>query len=802
MKERVFDVLKEKLNPKKEADKAWFLSLLDEEEQTAYEDGHVRLVLAMLKVLHISRYQKKITECKEELTALRQKADYSAEDYRAILNKNAEIQELRKRMNGYKCFFSEPYFARMDVVDDKEGYNSYYIGKKGDVNLEIVDWRAPLAVRYYQKSRVRFSINEYDYETVLRRALSVKNGKVQDYKNEYLSVRGYLSDEEIGGRDEEILFDPFLRQIIKSRKDDTQIRDIIRTIQEKQFEIITLPERDSFVLQGCAGSGKTMILLHRLSYLMYNNESLSPRDVLVITPSDSFNSFIDELSQVLELGKVRTVTLRNYFFQVLKNEGISLQEKLSATPESEEYLSYVYSEKFLKDVKKHVDKIYDGIHGMFASEECREFAERILSDCRIKREKYDRIKNASVRVRRAVLGEMKENKEGGFYFTKPFRMLMSAIIQIEDFFTFVLEERDRGKDYFFRQFVEFYRCMHTVVRYSDKVMEEALSDLRALCETVEREIADLRRYRRRIGGEEVYTYVDRIARREELILEAKQIFSFVEEMEDGNEFLREFFEIMRCSRHCVQAGKCESSVDIARWLYRETVKKYKQKYGLKGIYPSDGYALCAVLSAVDRKLSPRFGLVFIDEGQDISAGEYALLRTIHSDAAFNVYGDLKQNITAYRGIKEWSDAVKGRVYDLNQNYRNTNEIVDYVSSVLDVDMRPIGFHGEEVQRIGMRKVTSYFKDKQGLKAIIAKEEDMPLFMKRGYHRISANGTIHKTKINVMTVYESKGLEFSSVAVYDKNMSSNEKYVAYTRALRELVLIDEDKPRTWGTREGE
>ena len=34
---------------------------------------------------------------------------------------------------------------------------------------------------------------------------------------------------------------------------------------------------------------------------MYNNESLKPSDVLVLTPSDSFNAFIDELSQVLEL---------------------------------------------------------------------------------------------------------------------------------------------------------------------------------------------------------------------------------------------------------------------------------------------------------------------------------------------------------------------------------------------------------------------------------------------------------------------------------------------------------------------
>ena len=158
----------------------------------------------MLKAFYVARYQKRIAEIKAEIAALKEKEDYAAADYKTILEKNAEIAEQTKKLNAYKCYFAEPYFARMDVTDEKEGYNRYYIGKKGDVNLEIVDWRAPLAVRYYQKSRVSFSINEYEYRTVLRRALSVKNGKVLEFKNEYLSVRDHLTAEEIGGRDEEI----------------------------------------------------------------------------------------------------------------------------------------------------------------------------------------------------------------------------------------------------------------------------------------------------------------------------------------------------------------------------------------------------------------------------------------------------------------------------------------------------------------------------------------------------------------------------------------------------------------------
>lgn len=316
MGEPTFEQLHELIKPHKEPDKAFFLDLLDEQKQRVYEEIHMRAVMLLLKACYINKRKLKIKSAQAEIAALRAD-EFSAENYREIIQRNAEIRSWRAEIDGYKSFFAEPYFARMDLSDPREGYNSYYIGKRGDINLEIVDWRAPLARKYYQKSQIAFSINEYDYKLILRRALRTANGKFIDFKNEYLSVRDYLTKEEIAGRDEEIIFDPYLKEILKTRKEQAEISDIIETIQEKQYEIITKPERDSFVLQGCAGSGKTMIMLHRLSFLLYNNEDLKPRDVLVITPSDSFNAFIDELSQVLELEKIKTTTIDGYFCRSL-----------------------------------------------------------------------------------------------------------------------------------------------------------------------------------------------------------------------------------------------------------------------------------------------------------------------------------------------------------------------------------------------------------------------------------------------------------------------------------------------------
>lgn len=780
------------LQSKKYTDKQFYLDLLDEEKQRTYEDMRVRVVMALLKTKYIGELRQKIRASQEEAARLRAE-EFSAENYRSIIALNAEIKNCREQIESYKCFFTEPYFARMDLYDDAEGYNSYYIGKKGDLNLEIVDWRAPLARKYYQKSQIDFTINEYHYKLILRRAPRTANGKFIDFKNEYLSLRDYLTKEEIAGRDEEIIFDPYLKEILKNRKEQSEISDIIETIQEKQYEIITKPERDSFVLQGCAGSGKTMIMLHRLSFLMYNNENLRPSDILVITPSDSFNAFIDELSQVLELEKVKTYTLDEYFLQLLRNEDVDIAGKIDASAKPpRSYLEYIYSPKFFDDAQEKLEKIHDGIAGMFSGEECKNTVSAVAEDCRKQAEKFSFLRNASIRLRRAVLGEIKEKAEGGLYYTKPFRNLMNDVSVSEEFLAGMLSG-DRYQSYssFYRDILAFYRAASAIARTHDKITAAAQQDLAALKETVEKEIAELRRYKINKGGTEVETYPERIGRRRELLDEIEKASVCIAEISELFGPFCELFQVLCGNSYFVQIGKCGRHIELARLFYREIVRKAKNKYNVgKGLVKSDAYVLCLLMALLGKKLQPRFGLVFIDEGQDISDNEYKLLKMINEDAAFNIYGDLKQNITPERGITQWPDT-GGAVYTLEQNYRNTNQIVEFVSSELGIAMQPIGFDGPPVSKISARGVGAFFRDKAGLKALIAAEEELEGYRRKSYNILSETGRISKKKVNLMTVYESKGLEFTCVAVAEKGLSPHEKYIAYTRALKELAVITED-----------
>lgn len=788
-----YDNLIKRLDPKKTGDHDWFLSLLDEEQQRAYENEHIAAVMQMLRIARIRPHKNAIKEARTEIAALEKDKDNAAENYRKIKMLLAEIERQEEKIDAYRPFFDEPYFARMDLVDNIEGYNSYYIGKKGDVKLEIVDWRAPLARRYYQKSCSSFKINEYEYKTILRRAIRTKSGGVLDFKNEYLSLKDYLSAEEIADRDEENVLDPYLREIIRSRKEESAVKDIIETIQEKQYEIITRPERGNFVLQGCAGSGKTMVMLHRLSYLMYNNEDIKPRDVLVITPSNSFNAFIDELSQILELERVKTVTAFEYFLQVLKNEKIDIADKIDLTQkESPEYLAYVYSPRFTADIKKKLDKTYEDLYGLFTSEECSEFLERILSDCEKQLFAYEGIKNASMRVRRAVLGEIKERKEGGLYYTKAFRELMNCVLDIEDFLGGTLKsENAKAPDYFYRQLTSFYKSAGFFVRNIERIVDEARESLRELRTGLEKEIFDLKRFKQKIGTMEIYTYADRIARRKELVEEVDKVLEKVETVGENGSAFSEFYVYLRGEKEFCEIGGGDGFVDIVRYFYRETVKKYKAKHGMtsRKMYRSDAYALCRICAGITEKLSPVYSFVFVDEAQDISPGEYELLQKINKKASFNVFGDIAQNVTPWRGVRDWSETFPAfDVYSLNQNYRNTNQIVEFVSQGLEVDMQPIGFDGPEVEYIAPRGISAFFKEKKGLKTIVCSEEKKAAYLRKTYNDPAVKGKVSRSKINLMTVYESKGLEFTSVAVDPEGLSKSELYIAYTRALKQLAVI--------------
>ena len=85
-----------------------------------------------------------------------------------------------------------------------------------------------------------------------------------------------------------IYSDELLLKIIEANRENLQVHDIIATIQKDQYKIISQNSSKNIMVLGCAGSGKTMIMLHRLKYLI-RNYKLEPKKTVVISPTGLLN---------------------------------------------------------------------------------------------------------------------------------------------------------------------------------------------------------------------------------------------------------------------------------------------------------------------------------------------------------------------------------------------------------------------------------------------------------------------------------------------------------------------------------
>lgn len=182
----------------------------------------------------------------------------------------------------------------------------------------------------------------------------------------------------------------------------------------------------------------------------------------------------------------------------------------------------------------------------------------------------------------------------------------------------------------------------------------------------------------------------------------------------------------------------------------------------------------------------------IDEGQDLSASEYQILKLVNGqDTIFNIYGDINQIISP-KGLNDWND-IEGldQRFELNEDYRNTEQITHFCNHELGYSFTPIGIQGKPVDHILFESLLkdiseNSHRDDSIRRAVISSSYDHP-----SIHRLielgCCRGSIQAGRISLLTVEDAKGLEFDKVYVLERNMSKNERYISYTRALQDLAV---------------
>ena len=200
-------------------------------------------------------------------------------------------------------------FGRLDrTIDGVAGAPTerLYIGRLG-LSTEtqqtlLVDWRAPVAAAFYRAT------GAHSYGVVRRRHLRTRGRDIEGYDDEVLDVAG-LSDSERQNLSGEAALQAALQESRTGR-----MRDVVATLQAEQDEVVRADRRGVLVVQGGPGTGKTVVALHRAAYLLYTyRDQLATAGVLVIGPGAVFLRYVEQVLPSLGETAVVLATVAELF---------------------------------------------------------------------------------------------------------------------------------------------------------------------------------------------------------------------------------------------------------------------------------------------------------------------------------------------------------------------------------------------------------------------------------------------------------------------------------------------------------
>ena len=201
---------------------------------------------------------------------------------------------------------AQPYFGRIDFLQKSETM-PIYIGLStidDDKNYYVFDWRAPVGELFYNfgKGPAHYDTpqGEVNGEITLKRQYEITNGELCEV---------YDVDQNI--------FDEYLQKIL-SHINTQQLHNIASTIQAEQNEIIRDILHDIVVVQGCVGSGKTTVALHRIAYMLYKLPNLKSDNILIFSPNELFFSHISGVLPELGEQNTRTAVFAYFVQRLLK----------------------------------------------------------------------------------------------------------------------------------------------------------------------------------------------------------------------------------------------------------------------------------------------------------------------------------------------------------------------------------------------------------------------------------------------------------------------------------------------------
>lgn len=751
-------------------------------------------------------------------------------------------REVRTQVNRV---LREPYFAHVNY----SGTPELYIGKQA-VHGWVTDW-ADSRAQYYYQYQVHVGNKKLGINYV--RDIEIKNGEYVGYKN--LFARETQNNDDILQ-----VADERLQQIIHVNRKNKKIHDIVESIQQNQYRIITNDKNKSILVLGCAGSGKTMILMHKIRFIKYNNPSIEMEDFLVISPTDILGHESRELSRLLQIGKIKQFTTASFYeyaiskylsdngvmhddFRVIDDgqidtnlyDGNKLLELVTWTNdilrnESKEAKSFLTNEynrlvaiendyiNRLKHDKEYfvaTKEIFNGATKELSQIGQKDLHRMILTiDSQLKvidkLANYKAIMELMLRIpnipEKPFLSKRLEgrNIQTSLFYT---RRLVDAS-DVESFSRAVIH-----KEIVPQNMTELFLMLQCFCQEPFDV-ENANKVFKEWSKVTKEELHDYINY---INGE--FVRLKKLSEKKDLLirfvgnplvanksLENKElsvdtVFNKVLELHQRTTgiFERGVFDAFDFFDSYNKVANKRTRVSAQRGINKKNQYLFDSIEAKLGIHENVNMSTEITVSQAFATLfilSKRFGTfdkkkryIYIDEFQDFSSIELQMISSMYPAGIYNLFGDVKQCINA-KGISQVEDIPKElyseHPFSIKENYRNAIQITQYVKKKLNINMTPVGLDGiaREVDKLSELEIAP-----DDRVALIVKEQLVGTLNLQKYNDYMQTREIKRGCINIIPLCMAKGLEFERVIVGGKAFSENEFYVACTRAIEELIIIN-------------
>lgn len=260
---------------------------------------------------NLNRTKESVKNLADELHELKEIYDVEDKEGLALwFNTDARFQQVRQELLRMERSRKKPYFGRIDFTDSSQQKKEcYYIGKaaitRNASDLVVIDWRAPIASVYYENA-----LGECTYSVKGEGAFEIDLTRKRTYEIEKDELKDFY-DSDVVANDE--LLTKYL-----SKNKRAVLKDIIATIQQEQNEIIRMKPQHNVIVQGGAGSGKTTVAMHRISYILYNYDlEFKPKDFYIIGSNRILLNYITGILPDLDVYGVSQMTMEQLFTRLL-----------------------------------------------------------------------------------------------------------------------------------------------------------------------------------------------------------------------------------------------------------------------------------------------------------------------------------------------------------------------------------------------------------------------------------------------------------------------------------------------------